>query len=134
MWGVPCREISAEWGAQRIKKLSITKALANASASPFRSSADHLQKRTETSLIERFMYPKLGPGQMWEEVAHRIALRGGNIYFRHRIIGIERERARSPLSRCWTRRRAARDVWTVISRLDMPVSDLIAMLDPEDPR
>ncbi len=38
VWGVPCGEISAEWGAQRIKGLSITKALAHAVTSPFRSS------------------------------------------------------------------------------------------------
>ena len=77
VWGVPCREISAEWGAQRIKGLSITKALVNA-VDAVRFAAPTLrQKRTETSLIERFLYPKLGPGQMWEEVARRVRQRGG---------------------------------------------------------
>jgi protoporphyrinogen oxidase len=90
VWGVPCRDISAEWGAQRIKGLSITKALANAVTSPFRSSGTS-QKRTETSLIERFLYPKLGPGQMWEEVARRVRQLGGSIHLRHRVVGIERE-------------------------------------------
>src|SRR3984885_6552022 len=90
VWGVPCREISAEWGAQRIKGLSIAKAVANAVASPFRSSSDAAQKGTETSLIERFLYPKFGPGQMWEEVARRVEMRGGRIHLRHRIVGIER--------------------------------------------
>jgi protoporphyrinogen oxidase len=90
VWGVPCREISAEWGAQRIKGLSITKALAHAVKSPFRSSTTS-QKRIETSLIERFLYPKLGPGQMWEEVARRVRHLGGRIHLRHRLVGIERE-------------------------------------------
>jgi protoporphyrinogen oxidase len=90
VWGVPCREISAEWGAQRIKGLSITKALVNAVTSPFRSS-DTSQKRTETSLIERFLYPKLGPGQMWEEVARRVRQLGGRIHLKHRVVGIDRE-------------------------------------------
>jgi len=90
VWGVPCGEISAEWGAQRIKGLSVTKALAHALASPFRRSADAAHRKTETSLIERFLYPKLGPGQMWEEVARRVTLRGGCIHLRHRIVGIER--------------------------------------------
>src|SRR6202000_2354373 len=64
VWGVPCREISADWGAQRIKGLSITKALGHAISSRFRSRSDTAQKDTETSLIERFLYPRLGPGQM----------------------------------------------------------------------
>ena len=46
--------------------------------------------RTETSLIERFLYPKLGPGQMWEAVAREVAARGGNIHLQHRVVGIER--------------------------------------------
>ncbi len=90
VWGVPCEEISAEWGAQRIKGLSVTKAIAHALKKPFRGAADTAQKGTETSLIERFLYPKLGPGQMWEEVARRIARRGGAIHLGHRIVGIER--------------------------------------------
>ena len=91
VWGVPCREISAEWGAQRIKGLSVTKALAHALARPFRNSADTAQKQTETSLIERFLYPKFGPGQMWEEVARQVEARGGRIHLRHRIVGIEHD-------------------------------------------
>lgn len=91
VWGVPCREISAEWGAQRIKGLSVTKALAHAVKSPFRRSGGTAQRQTETSLIERFLYPKFGPGQMWEEVARQVGLRGGQIHLQHRIVGIERE-------------------------------------------
>src|SRR6267154_2935721 len=72
VWGVPCAQISAEWGAQRIKGLSIGKAIQHALARPFRRGADAGQKGTETSLIERFLYPKLGPGQMWEQVAARV--------------------------------------------------------------
>jgi protoporphyrinogen oxidase len=90
VWGVPCEEISAEWGAQRIKGLSVTKAIAHALKAPFRGTADTAQKGTETSLIERFLYPKFGPGQMWEEVARRIRHRGGAIHLDHRIVGIER--------------------------------------------
>src|SRR5450755_240011 len=56
VWGVPCREISAEWGAQRIKGLSVTRAIGHALAARFRSAAYTAQKQTETSLIERFLY------------------------------------------------------------------------------
>ena len=93
VWGVPCNEITAEWGAQRIKGLSITKALAHALAQllPARS-ADVAQKDVETSLIERFLYPKLGPGQMWEEVARtgRSQAGGADVRLRHAVVGIDR--------------------------------------------
>jgi len=78
VWGVPCDRISAEWGAQRIKGLSIWATLLHAVRKPFRRS-DLAQKGTETSLIEQFLYPKLGPGQMWEEAARRVEALGGEI-------------------------------------------------------
>jgi protoporphyrinogen oxidase len=81
VWGVPCTAISAEWGAQRIKGLSIWKALSHAlkQTLPRPSSPDITQKGTETSLIEQFLYPKYGPGQMWEEVAAHVKAGGGTI-------------------------------------------------------
>ena len=79
VWGVPCDQISAEWGAQRIKGLSITKAITHFVKSTFggKKSGDLQQKGTETSLIEQFMYPKLGPGQLWEYVAQTVQKKGG---------------------------------------------------------
>jgi protoporphyrinogen oxidase len=77
VWGVPCDQISAEWGAQRIKGLSIKKAIAHFLKS--KKGGDIAQKETETSLIEKFMYPKLGPGQLWEHVAEDIKEQGGEI-------------------------------------------------------
>ena len=62
VWGVPCTEISAEWGAQRVKGLSITKTILHVLKKTFAPSGDVRQKGTETSLIEQFLYPKLGPG------------------------------------------------------------------------
>jgi protoporphyrinogen oxidase len=81
VWGVPCNEISAEWGAQRIKGLSIKTALQHFFRSTFggKKSEDVSQKTTETSLIEKFLYPKLGPGQLWEYVAESIQQEGGTI-------------------------------------------------------
>jgi protoporphyrinogen oxidase len=81
VWGVPCHEISAAWGAQRIKGLSLWKAIFHFFKSAFSSSNDVQQKDTETTLIERFLYPKLGPGQMWEIVAEQIIAKGGEIIF-----------------------------------------------------
>jgi protoporphyrinogen oxidase len=133
VWGVPCQEISAEWGAQRIKGLSITRAIAHAMASRFRSSADTSQKQIETSLIERFLYPKFGPGQMWEEVARHIAMRGGKIHLRHRIVGIERKGAE--ITAVMVKDEATGSVRTVRCEFlisTIPVRDLTAMLRPSD--
>jgi protoporphyrinogen oxidase len=94
VWGVPCSEISAEWGAQRIKGLSISKAVLNALSKPFRSSADTRQKGTETSLIERFLYPKLGPGQMWEEATARVIEAGGQVHLRHEVVALQSRNGR----------------------------------------
>jgi protoporphyrinogen oxidase len=80
VWGVPCDQISAEWGAQRIKGLSITKTIAHHFRKLFQSKQDLRQKELETSLIEQFMYPRLGPGQLWEIVARKVQQMGGIIH------------------------------------------------------
>ena len=133
VWGVPCEDISAEWGAQRIKGLSVAKALAHALATPFRNSADAAQKQTETSLIERFLYPKFGPGQMWEEVARRVLQRGGHINLRHRIVGVERDGLNV------TAVNVLDETMGSVQRVPcdhfistIPVHDLIAFLRPEE--
>jgi protoporphyrinogen oxidase len=79
VWGVPCTEIAADWGAQRIKELSVSRALFHAIKSIFKKEQSIEQKNTDTSLIEQFMYPKLGPGQMWETVARFVEEKGGII-------------------------------------------------------
>lgn len=89
VWGVPCSEIAPEWGAQRIKGLSISKAVGHAVKKQFkRPSKDLAQKDTETSLIEYFLYPKLGPGQMWETVAKKVIKQGGEVHKNHIITKI----------------------------------------------
>ncbi len=80
VWGVPCNRIGAEWGAQRIKGLSVWSTIIHALRTVLkRDSRDIGQKDTQTSLIEQFLYPKFGPGQMWDEVARRIREMGGEI-------------------------------------------------------
>jgi protoporphyrinogen oxidase len=95
VWGTPCHEISASWGAQRVKGLSIAKALSHFAKSALRGvtgqakRGDIAQKGTETSLIEQFLYPKLGPGQMWDEVAAAVRSKGGRVLTGWRVEGIE---------------------------------------------
>jgi protoporphyrinogen oxidase len=133
VWGVPCQEISAEWGVQRIKSLSVAKAIAHAVGGPFRSRADAAQKRTETSLIERFLYPKFGPGQMWQEVARRVSERGGQIHLGHRVVGVECDGFNV------TAVNVLDDASGSVERVScghfistMPVKDLIGFLRPPD--
>lgn len=81
IWGVPCNQISAEWGAQRIKGLSLRAVVFHFVRSTFsRRPSGLAQKQTETSLIERFLYPKFGPGQLWEHVADLVRAAGGEIH------------------------------------------------------
>lgn len=85
VWGVPCSEIAPDWGAQRVKGLSVSKAITHALKKQFtrRKSGDLSQKDTETSLIEYFLYPKLGPGHMWETVAKIVKQQGGEVTLHH---------------------------------------------------
>src|SRR5579871_4959509 len=81
VWGIPPDRISAEWGAQRIKGVSLGKAIIQAIKSlQQKKSGDIGQKGIETSLIEQFLYPKHGPGSLWEEVARQVQEMGGKIY------------------------------------------------------
>lgn len=91
VWGVKCSDISAEWGAQRIKGLSITEAIKHALLKKKRTD-DVSQKNIETSLIERFLYPELGPGQMWELVGQKIEEKGGAIHLGVTVNSIELDR------------------------------------------
>ena len=78
VWGIPCEQISAEWGAQRIKGLSIAKTLKHA-----------LFKNTkETSLIDEFLYPKLGPGDLWQKAANKVLEMGGEILFGSKVVKV----------------------------------------------
>ena len=89
VWGVPCDQISSEWGKQRIKGLDIIKTLKHALKKSSKEKEGIAQKNTETSLIERFMYPKYGPGQLWEVVAAKIRDLGGEIHFNQRVISLD---------------------------------------------
>jgi protoporphyrinogen oxidase len=135
VWGVPCEEISAEWGAQRIKGLSVAKVIAHALSNPFRDSSGAAQKGTETSLIERFLYPKFGPGQMWDEVARRVTALGGVIHLRQRVVGIDRVADKVVSVEILdeaagaVRRMPCDHFLSTIA-----VKDLVAMLKPDDAR
>lgn len=86
VWGVPCREISAEWGAQRVKGLSLRKAITHFFGKLLHGT--RTGKDTETSLIEEFLYPKFGPGHLWETVQGDILKMGGQVRLGTRVVGL----------------------------------------------
>ena len=81
VWGRNPKDISADWGAQRIKGLSLFKAVISILVKPFRRN----KKKVETSLITRFHYPKKGPGQLYETMADLIVKMGGEIHLNNKI-------------------------------------------------
>jgi protoporphyrinogen oxidase len=81
VWGIAADTIQADWAAQRIKNLSLGRAVWNA-CRPRR-------KQTKiTSLIEEFQYPRLGPGMMWETCRDTVVARGGHVHHDQRVVGI----------------------------------------------
>lgn len=133
VWGVSCRDIAAEWGAQRVKGLSISKALLHAISSKLRTATDIDQKGTETSLIERFLYPRLGPGQMWEEVADRAVELGATLHLRHEVIGVHRQGLKiTAVEVLDVQSREIRTVPCDYLLSTMPLARLTSMLRPEE--
>ena len=82
VWGIPCAEIRADWAAQRIQGLSLAKAILTATS---------LQRRSASikTLIHRFQYPELGPGQMWEACRDQVEARGNHVLLNHRVKQVE---------------------------------------------
>lgn len=86
LWGVHPSRISPEWGAQRVKGLSLWKAILNV----------FIPKggKRETSLIEEFIYPKKGPGQLWETLADDLRAKGVEIRLGAKVVGVEASEGR----------------------------------------
>lgn len=81
VWGMNPKDIRADWAAQRIKNLSLWKALWNAISGA----------NDTTSLIEEFRYPRLGPGMMWEKTAELIEQKGGSVEMRSEVVKVHHE-------------------------------------------
>ena len=81
VWGRSPKEISPDWGAQRVKGLSLMKTFVSAITKPFRKKSS----KVETSLIEEFYYPKKGPGQLYSKMADEIIKMGGEIHFDSKV-------------------------------------------------
>jgi len=126
VWGIPCSKIQAEWAAQRIKGLSLSKAVINA----LFGSND-----TKT-LIKEFDYPVLGPGMMWEKCQDLIEEAGSEVSMHTRSARIERTGKR--IDRVVAQKKTATGVETFELTADnyvssMPVTALVRQLDPPAP-
>jgi len=123
VWGVPADQITADWAAQRIKNLSLGKAMWRA-VFPGRGS-----KTDITSLIEEFDYPRLGPGQMWERCTELVTAAGSEVVFEAAVARIRRDGDRAVEiiaedGRAWP-------CTSVIS--SMPLGELVLVMDPPAP-
>ena len=119
VWGVPTSEIRAEWAAQRIRTLSFARVVR---ATLLRDGAE------VHSLIDRFHYPRLGPGQMWEAMAAEIVAAGGELRMGARVERIELRDGRVSAV-CAAGQRVA--VGHAISSL--PLRDIVELVDPPAP-
>lgn len=127
VWGIHPSRLGADWGSQRVKGLSVSAVLKDALLRPFRSKSV-AQKRVETSLIEEFLYPKYGPGQLWECVAGSVVENGGFLLKESRVEQINVENGKVVSVAC---RKADGSLET--HRCDyllssMPLKDLVAAL------
>ncbi len=83
VWGMSCKEISADWAAQRIKGLSLSTAILNALWKPKPKNKGEVIK----SLIDSFRYPRKGPGMMWEACAAKVQAMGGDLHMGYKVVG-----------------------------------------------
>lgn len=125
LWGRHPSEISADWGAQRVKGLSILAVLKDM-VSKLVPSKD---RKVETSLIEEFQYPKFGPGQLWETVGEEFEKLGGKILYNHKVTDIDISDGRINSVKCDNGETLEGDIF--IS--SMPVKDLVAGMGSEVP-
>ncbi len=122
LWGRHPSEISPEWGAQRVKGLSIWAIIKDMFSKMLPGKKN---RKVETSLIEEFSYPKLGPGELWDVTAAEIEKMGGKILKNCEVTGIHTENGKvTSVTYCENGERKTMEGDLVIS--SMPVKDLIA--------
>ncbi len=126
VWGVPTSELSADWAAQRIKGLSLTKAVVNA----FRGNPE---KAVIKTLIDKFSYPKLGPGQMWEKTASDIRALGGRIAMGMNVTRIRHSGGRVTSIEALDAKGVSESFEAEQFVVSMPLRDTVLAFDPPLP-
>jgi protoporphyrinogen oxidase len=128
VWGMSCREISADWAAQRIKGLSLSAVVKHAILPQWKPRD---RKQVVKTLLDTFRYPRQGPGMMWEACARKVRQLGGQVLLGHRVTGCRFD--------------ASQNLWVVTTRdrdskvgqffgehlvSSMPISELVAEIEP----
>ena len=124
LWGVHPSKLSADWGAQRVKGLSLWKAFTSAITKPFKKN----KNKVETSLIEQFEYPKYGPGQLYTLMAEKLTKDGVKIIYHAEVNEIKLKE--NAVAKVLTRDGKEYDVDYLIS--SMPIKDLFSSLGKEN--
>lgn len=127
VWGIHPSRLGADWGAQRVKGLSLVKVLKEMLARPFRRRGSVGRQQVETSLIEKFIYPKYGPGQLWETAAARVVEKGGELLLNTRVTGVQVENGRV-VSVTVESERGVENLACDYVLSSMPVKELVASL------
>jgi protoporphyrinogen oxidase len=125
VWGIPTNELSADWASQRIKGLSLLQAILNAFKG--RPKADAAVIKT---LIDTFEYPRLGPGQMWEQVAADFRALGGRIEMGSRAVRIRHDRNRVTAIEVAGPDGVAREHTAQSYIISMPLQETVLAFDP----
>lgn len=128
VWGIPCSEIGAEWAAQRIKNLDLVSALKNALLGSRSQNGEVI-----TTLIDKFYYPRLGPGMMWERCADIISERGVSVVLNTEVVRVHHDGMRVTAvtvrgSESGERREAGAEFLS-----SMPIRTLLNAFDPPPP-
>jgi protoporphyrinogen oxidase len=123
VWGISGKEIKAEWAAQRIKNFSLGKAVL---------AMLGLRRSHVTTLIEEFRYPRLGPGQMWDEFCRRVEEAGIPVRTNHRCTSIKHDGGR--VERIVVQENGHTEELAVDALVSsIPLSELALSLDPPPP-
>ena len=126
VWGIPCDEIRAQWAAQRIQGLSLRTAVFSM-IFPVWHRGDRLR-----TLTDQFLYPRLGPGMMWDALAGQIRARGGELSLQSHAVALHHDGRRvTSIETIRGVQRIVLDMEQVIST--MPLSSLIRRLRPAPP-
>ena len=129
LWGRHPKDISADWGGQRVKGLSVKEVLKDTLAKTFKIK----QQQQETSLIEEFKYPKYGPGQLWGMVASEFQKMGGQIEYSHTVKKIKVQDQKIISVICEVKGKE-KEIKGDIFISSMPLKDLVAGFDNDVPR
>jgi protoporphyrinogen oxidase len=125
VWGIPCTQIGANWAAQRIKGLSLTTAVVNAL---FKQ-----KKQTVKTLVDEFMYPRLGAGQLYEKMAASTNRAGSRVITGARVFRIRREQMRVRSVEAEIANDGRRDIEGRYFLVSAPLTEMIDMMDPAPP-